>query len=587
MKQADEIAPYLLDHALLDGIPQKRHLIEIVTGQTGTSSAGFPYVCESSFNLMIEEVPHLFQKGLLVLDWLNKLEKVLAEIEDMRSATVESIARAIRVVRNIIYTAGITAPPDLWLLRHILSAHMKLGLTTRLVHGQAINPASEREFDTAQLTMDLKFMRSRGYLSLGDDGFRLIDEPSIIDLFKTIDPLPEEYLTDMTSQVSTWLATREENPLVESFFRLPKEKVRQSSWIALDDEIEIGYRLLPLVLALRARNLSSSFQLGVFVQDVVTISDGMERVLLASGIIDLNRCVTELGARVFSRGPGPFGIIGTYYPYLCRLQQFLGREERKVWVNRAANVGASQDANRKTFALANDALDRFCKDTGHRFLVFIEHAVGRGEATRQRFERNGEETISYFGADLEDAAIDRAVEAQSLGQLPSNMSFIRQADIAEPQRVVKSVQAAGLSTKGAVMMVGNGFHEVRQQTNERMVQVFKGYHQAGIILIFTEESALTDEDLINTAWNTYHAGFRYVHELSGQGLRSADERPGLDAVFSWRRCAELAGYSCLDDYTSRTRTIYPYPRKKGYNPSISVTHFCVPESLIGTTNRPN
>ena len=40
------------------------------------------------------------------------------------------------------------------------------------------------------------------------------------------------------------------------------------------------------------------------------------------------------------------------------------------------------------------------------------------------------------------------------------------------------------------MLVGNGFHEVRQQTDERMVEVFRGYAEAGFVLLFTEESAL-------------------------------------------------------------------------------------------------
>ena len=57
-----------------------------------------------------------------------------------------------------------------------------------------------------------------------------------------------------------------------------------------------------------------------------------------------------------------------------------------------------------------------------------------------------------------------------------------------------------------------------------MIQVFKQYCDAGIVLIFTEESGLSDEDLLATGWNTYHSGLRYVHELSGQGLRLAVDR---------------------------------------------------------------
>ncbi|PWT88959.1 MAG: hypothetical protein C5B54_09760, partial [Acidobacteria bacterium] len=81
-----------------------------------------------------------------------------------------------------------------------------------------------------------------------------------------------------------------------------------------------------------------------------------------------------------------------------------------------------------------------------------------------------------------------------------------------------------------------------------------------------------------TAWNTYHAGFRYVHELSGQGLRPAygTDRSGKH---SWKICASLGGYAVLQKYCAHTRTIYPFPKQGGYNPPISMTYFCVPASL--------
>jgi hypothetical protein len=136
---------------------------------------------------------------------------------------------------------------------------------------------------------------------------------------------------------------------------------------------------------------------------------------------------------------------------------------------------------------------------------------------------------------------------------------------------------------GAVMIVGNGFHEVRGQTDARMTQVFAGYERAGIVLLFTEESALAIDDLVETAWNTYHAGFRYVHERSGQGLRSATARPPLPLEgarpASWTECAERAGYVRLERYCRRGRTVYPYPPPGGHNPAISVNHFFAPQRI--------
>ena len=133
-------------------------------------------------------------------------------------------------------------------------------------------------------------------------------------------------------------------------------------------------------------------------------------------------------------------------------------------VERGGNVAASQAANAKSFGEANDALDAFCQETGFRYSVFIEHALGRGEATRQRLERSGQ-ALAYFGADLEDAAIAAAKVEHANGHLPANMVFIDNADIANAARVIDVVTAAGRDTDGAVMVVGNGFHEVREQTD--------------------------------------------------------------------------------------------------------------------------
>ena len=192
--------------------------------------------------------------------------------------------------------------------------------------------------------------------------------------------------------------------------------------------------------------------------------------------------------------------------------------------------------------------------------------------------------MQYFGADLEDASIDAALEERDAGNLPSDMVFIRNADIGKPETVIARVRAAGAKTEGAVMMVGNGFHEVRNQTDEKMVRVFKAYQEAGMILLFTEANALQVQDLLNTAWNTYHAGFMYVHAKSGQGLRPASpipvERRSGELQASWVECAASAGYVRSDAHCSRSRTAYPTrPGGSSFTPAISANHFFVPRDL--------
>src|SRR3970040_2573191 len=91
--------------------PQFEGLLQIVTGETDLSSAGFPYISDTSFLILRDQVPHLFRQGAAVLGCLAALEEVLARRTDFSPGELESIQRAITVVRTVVLTAGITAPP--------------------------------------------------------------------------------------------------------------------------------------------------------------------------------------------------------------------------------------------------------------------------------------------------------------------------------------------------------------------------------------------------------------------------------------------------------------------------------------------
>ena len=186
-----------------------------------------------------------------------------------------------------------------------------------------------------------------------------------------------------------------------------------------------------------------------------------------------------------------------------------------------------------------------------------------------------------MGADLEDAAIDAAMAERDAGLLPSEMVFVRHADIGRADTLLEALAAHDINPRGAVMMVGNGFHEVRDAHDERIVEVFRAYADAGIVLIFTEETALSIGDQQATAWNTYHPAFRYVHEKSGQGLRPSISRPlnpDDPLPMSWTAAADAGGYQKQDAYCTPGRTIYPCPPPSGHNPSTYVNYFLVPKA---------
>src|SRR5262249_28046684 len=152
--------------------------------------------------------------------------------------------------------------------------------------------------------------------------------------------------------------------------------------------MEIGYRLVPTILAVHSLKktgelLESSKLSDVFPQ----ASDSIRGLLHQAGVVCEDTSLTSLGRRVLERGPGPFGIIHAYINYMYELPTKLSGQGAQVKVDRLKNIAASQDANRKTFQMANDSLDRFSGECRFDYQVFIEHALGHGEATRQRWQK--------------------------------------------------------------------------------------------------------------------------------------------------------------------------------------------------------
>jgi len=563
--------------------PHFEPLIEIVTGQTDVSSAGFPYITDTSFRVIRDRVPHLYRQGAAILAWLAVLQDELTRSPAIPKIELESLDRAIQVLRTVVLTASVTAPPDLWLLKHVFSAYKELGILDWLLSGQALDPdayARDSGLNFRQLKTDLHFLHSRGYLQKGDRDFTISPNPEIANVLEQASATPAEPRQNLVPLLTQWFSSPGDEPhQLRAWLDLRADDRPTGTWVASHFQVQLGYRLLPAVLGLRVLEITKELGRGArLAVHIPNYTAELGRLFELAGLAE-EGIVNELGARVFERGPGAFGIIAAYHPYVSQLEELLRSHKIGAWVHRGENVAASQDANRKTFENANDKLDLFCKQYRYQYRVFIEHAAGRGEAIRQRYVRDGEQEGKYFGADLEDAAIDQAIGLQEQGILPASLQFIRSADIGEPDRVIQFLARKGLAGDPTVMMVGNGFHEIRNQTNEKLVEVFRGYAHAGFVLIFTEESALDDEALLDTAWNTYHAGFRYVHEMSGQGLRPPAEGEHGTQRWSWRKCGELAGYVFLDEFSYRSRTIYPYRRPMHKNPSISVTYFAVPAKL--------
>jgi hypothetical protein len=588
----------LLQEPAIASHPVARELVWVIMRPTGITSSGFAYLQPGAWRRFRDWVPHLLGDGPGTMDAVELVIDAAARA-GLDEAAAKNLGAAADVVRQVVRTAAICAPPDLWLMRHVVGHLARTGVAARLLAGDTFDASMAARPE--ELEIDLRFLLSRDLLVRVESGgahagYRLGMHGHARDVLSLppVDDGVQASPSAAWAEVLRGSAGDAAAACVSSSLRrpLPADRREPGLWSPTAREVELAARLVPLVVGMTAssrmeeileagRNAPLSATL--LCPGRAAIGEAALAVLTAAGVLDTRATLTDVGARVLERGPGPFGIIEAYRTYLDALPRIWQDGRGSVHVERGANVAASQAANARSFSEANDALDRFCQDTGFRFRVFIEHALGRGEATRQRWVRSGDRELRYFGADLEDAAIAAARVEHQAGRLPPGMVFVERADIGDPTRLLAAIRAAGESAESAVMIVGNGFHEVRGQTDARMTAVFEGYERAGIVLLFTEESALAIDDLVETAWNTYHAGFRYVHERSGQGLRGATPRPPLPLEgarpASWTECAERAGYVRLERYCRRGRTVYPYPPPGGYNPAISVNHFFVPRRI--------
>jgi len=582
--------------------PLGRLLVPVVTGSTGTTSAGYPYLQQSAYEHLRDRVPHTLGMGVRV--W-NVLEAMSIAAEGVDEAERHHFVQSRRVVQQVLRTAAITAPPSLWLMRHVIGAINETGVGQRLLAGERV-VVTEGNLDPVELDTDLSFLSVMGVLERRNGGFTMADRPESARLLTELGPIPASVPIDAALHWTAVFQGASLSDSVQESLRslgesLPiRTSCEQAGWFPQVEEVRLGARLVPIVIALAAAGRSQEILHRPSIRpiDIAPEDTSMGRVaidiLTACGVLRSMPSIEEwiptpLGRRLLDRGPGPFGIIEAYHPYMQHAASILQGGRGSVHLSRSANIVASQRANRDSFRRANDALDAFCRDTGFAYSVFVEHALGRGEATRQRFVRSGSHLIQFVGADLEDAAIDAAMTERDSGHLPHDMVFVRNADIGKPAILIDAMAAHGIEPTDGVMIVGNGFHEIRDNTDDNLIAVLSAYQAAGLVLVFTEETALSIRDQRATAWNTYHPAFRYVHEKSGQGLRPTEgSQPDPDdpMPMSWTECCEQAGYVRLERYCRPGRTIYPCPPPDGVNASTYVNYFFIPRSLAQRLDLP-
>ena len=101
--------------------PIAREVACVMTGPVVTSSAGYPYLAHPAWTRFRDWVPHILADGQKVLDAAQRVAAAAEEV-GATAQELENLEASRRVIRQVVLTAAITAPPQLWLLRHVLSA---------------------------------------------------------------------------------------------------------------------------------------------------------------------------------------------------------------------------------------------------------------------------------------------------------------------------------------------------------------------------------------------------------------------------------------------------------------------------------
>lgn len=578
------IETYLATHPRLQKHAAAIPLAQILSDTSPKDKDGFPQITTERFEKYRDQVPHIFKEGMGVLEWLHEATGVIRK-SALKQSRIDSILAAIDAIRTQVYSAAVTAPPNLWLARHILSTHKKLGIVDHLLSGKELiveDFSRKNGLDPQQLFFDLEFLHQLGYIAQTPCGYtRHFPHSSHYEahhVLEDLSVLPDFAQKDMVKSLIDAFDASAVDPRILQWLNFTSPCQEVKTWVADTHHMEIAYRIVPVVLALKSSKKINGLKTGaegVLKTLPFDLQKAILRLLESAGFISDGK-LTELGARAFERGPGVYGIIEAYYPYLNHHEKLLKNSGERPHVERGRNIVASQAANTKSF---EDAVALVKKAGAHKFKFVTEHACGMANGLKTWIKNIGVEGFRFLAADYEYKSVQAAQAEVTKKRLPPE-TFVGQADISKPEQFIEHLRSQGYDpdTDRAVMIVGNGFHEVRGDNDTHIMTILETYRKMNISIVFSEESALSSEQILRAAWSTYHACFLWCHNTSGQRIRApwayADSMPRL----SWKEVFEAAGYRIIS--TKGTRRTIPCDLPPERNPNISVTFFCVPNDDI-------
>jgi hypothetical protein len=163
--------------------------------------------------------------------------------------------------------------------------------------------------------------------------------------------------------------------------------------------MEVGYRIVPIVLGLKAAGLLKGLGTGSTFPETRwggAVRHKSERSRFPGGLAR-----HDLGARAFERGPGIYGIIGAYHPYLATTDAFFKKRVKDPGWSGGENIAASPGCEPEEFqGRRGDPMG--LPTVFRRPLPERPGACdgsGRGQSKSSR--KFGDDGVRYFGAEFD------------------------------------------------------------------------------------------------------------------------------------------------------------------------------------------
>lgn len=368
------------------------------------------------------------------------------------------------------------------------------------------------------------------------------------------------------------LSLNEIDVLIKSSLALEIRPSSIQGWQFKAYDIIVVWIVMSLIHS-KTLNLKCQFLQKPILQQAAEDSSIQRKFLIQCNLLDAAGNQSDIGKYLSRRAPH---VLGTIYSYRDYLSVSLKASGKPAAISRQKNVLASQSGSKNVFKKAIENLRRYESDYNKKYNVIVEHAAGSCEAIHQHLLTNTDHLCQYLGFDIDPSALLLARARIESGELPDSLELYDGVDIRETDYMFRKIREICKREIHCVIIVGNGFHEIREKDPRILIEIFSRFRKENVLLIFNEVSKFDSETILESLWNSWRSSFQYLHRISGQNLRPGKPTSRNLSEVSWEEIIRQSGYNWLKNYSTFGRPIGPFATNKFSTDPGNVTYFCVP-----------